>query len=311
MAKKRKTRNFKTEYIPVYISSVILILFVCLLVLVIGYEGKVKEEPTKSAPLASNEELAINKTESKCSEDELKDILNLANGVSGDYKIAYKETPFEKTEENESYWYSVNGIEKERFTEITIKGITEGIYVEVSNDYNKDVVTIRYSELNEQGEYSFASPNMDEKINFVVSIYADKYNCTGEVLRKVGFETKIYNFLSARTGCIMYPNYENCAEFVDKLITPSEFMAGYEKYAKNHKEYEKQAQANYINAFEGNVKVSASEIDGNTIKKNITNTNKVLKKLNDNKELILISIVIIGIGLLIVVLIMFIRRHRL
>lgn len=309
MVKVEKERKFKTEYIPVYISSTILILFICLLVLTINYEGHTEDNVTHPNTNNKNEELAITKTDSSCNKDELNELINLANKVSGEYASVVKEIPIEQTEDNKEYWESISGIEQERNTEITIKGLSEGIFAEVSNDYNDDIIIIRTTDLNEQGEYKFASPNMDEKINYVVSIFSDKYSCTGEILRKVSFETKIYNFLSTRLGCTMYPNYENCAEFVDEFITPSEFMTGYEKYTKKHKEYEKQAQANLINAF-GDVKITADEIDGNTIKK-LSKTDEALKKLNENKELIFIAVIIIGIGVLVVVLIRFIRRHRL
>lgn len=312
MVKVEKKRKFKTEYIPIYISSIILILFLCLLILTINYEGKSEDDVAFNKPNAVNEDLSITKTETTCSQEELNELLNLANGISGDYQTAFKEVPIEYTEEDALYYESLNGVEKYRYLEVTIKGLKEGIYIEISNDYNDDVITVRTSDLNEKGEFRFETPDMDVKTNFVVSIYADKYACAKEILRKVGFETKIYNSFSVRTGCIMYPNYENCAELVDELITPDEFLSGLEKYKKNHKEYEKQAQANLINAFSESAKFSADDIDDNgNIKESSSSIKKIAKKFDENKELIIISFIIIGIGVLIVVLIMFVRRNKL
>ena len=48
------------------------------------------------------------------------------------------------------------------------------------------------------------------------------------------------------TQGIMYPNYENCATFLDEEITPEDFMTGLDKYKETHKEQEKQAQAKLL-----------------------------------------------------------------
>ena len=88
-------------------------------------------------------------------------------------------------------------------------------------------------------------------------------------------------------------------------------MTGLDKYKETHKEQEKQAQANLISAFEGNIKVNAEDINGTKIDKKTGVMNKFVKKVSDNKDLIAIACVTIGLGVLVVVLIMFIRRHRL
>ena len=311
MVKIEKERKFKTEYIPVYISSIILVLFFALLILTINYEGKPVSDSGKTSTNAQNEELAITKTDSKCSQEQLSELLNLANGVSGDYELSSRDIPLELTPENAEYYKDHNGVKKYRFIEITLKGLKEGIYAQISNNFNNDVKIIKVTDLNEEGTYKYEAPNMERKITYTVDIFAEKYDCNGELIRKVSFETKVYNSFNQRTGCIMYPNYENCATFLDEEITPEDFMTGLDKYKETHKEQEKQAQANLISAFEGNIKVNAEDINGTKIDKKTGVMNKFVKKVSDNKDLIAIACVTIGLGVLVVVLIMFIRRHRL
>lgn len=74
MVKIEKERKFKTEYIPVVISSLILILFLILLFLTINYEGKI-EKDNKTSDDVINEELVITKTDSKCNQEELNEFL--------------------------------------------------------------------------------------------------------------------------------------------------------------------------------------------------------------------------------------------
>lgn len=312
MVKVEKERKFKTEYIPVYISSAILVLFICLLVLTINYEGNTEDTMLSSTTNAKNEELAITKTDSSCSQDELNELLNLANNVSGDYQATSKKVPVEKTEENTEYYEDVNGMEDYRYIEIIIKGLKEGVYAQITNNFNDDIVTIKTSDLNEQGEYRYEAPNMDQIVTYTVSIYADKYACSGEVIRKVGFDTKMYNTKSDMLACIMYPKYEGCNKLVDKAITIDEFNKGLEKFQKNNKNFKAEANANILNAFSNsNIYTADDVLDDINNRKPDSALDKVINKIKDNIELIIISISAIGIAILIVVLIMFIRRHRL
>lgn len=311
MVKVEKERRFKTEYIPVYLSSAILILFLCLLVLTISYEGKTKDNSTSSTSNATNEELAIIKNETKCSQDELNELLKLANSISGDYQAAVKKIPLERTEDNASYFDDVNGMESYRYIEIIIKGLKEGVYARITNNYNDDVITVKYTDLNEEGVYKYEAPNMDQIVTYTVDIFADKYSCAGEVLRKVGFDTKMYNTKSDMLACIMYPKYEGCTKFVDKEISYDEFNKGIEKYQKENKNYEAEANANILNAFSNSNIYTADSILNDMNNKKPKKSLKILEKIKDNLELIIIAASTIGIGILVVILIMFIRRHRL
>lgn len=312
MKKIEKERRFKTEYIPVYICSVILVLFICLIVLTINYEGKKSTNSLATPSNAVNEDLAITKTDSKCNQDELNELLNLANKVSGDYQAANKKVPIEKTEENIDYYEDLGGMVTYRYIEIIIKGIKEGIYAQITNNYNDDIITIRPSDLNEAGEYKYEAPTMDKVVTYTVNIYAEKYGCTGEIIRKVSFDTKIYNTKSDLLACIMYPNYDGCVKLVDKEISITDFYNDLEKYKKNVDKAEAVANANILNAFAQSEVFTADDLtneNGNN-KKN-TEYGKVINKLKDNLDLIVIAFSSIGIAVLVIILIMFVRRHKL
>ncbi|MCX4249039.1 MAG: hypothetical protein OSJ65_04685 [Bacilli bacterium] len=310
MVKIEKERKFKTEYIPVVISSLILILFLILLFLTINYEGNVGEY-NKTNDDVVNEELAITKTDSKCNQEELNELLNLASKVSGTYHTTSKEIPVEKTEENTEYIEDTGGVINYKFIEIIIKGIEEGIYVQITNNYNDDVKVIRQSDLDSNREYKYEAPNMNQKVTYTVDIYSDKYSCSKELLRKVSFDTKIYNTKSDMLACVMYPKYEGCTKLVDKAISFDEFNKGIEEYQKKNKDYQAEANANILNAFSKSDLVTADDIINNTVGKKESVISKTANKIKDNLDLIIIATIIIGIGVLVVILIMFIRRNRL
>ncbi len=310
MVKIEKERKFKTEYIPVVISSLILILFLILLFLTINYEGKI-EKDNKTSDDVINEELVITKTDSKCNQEELNELLNLASKVSGTYHATSKEIPVEKTEENTEYVEDTGGVINYKFIEIIIKGIEEGIYVQITNSFNDDVKVIKKSDLDPNREYKYEAPNMDQKVTYTVSIYSDKYSCSGELLRKVSFDTKIYNTKSDMLACVMYPKYEGCTKLVDKAISFDDFNKGLEDYQRKNKNYQAEANANILNAFSKSDLVTADDIINNTVGKKESVVSKTVNKIKDNLDLIIIATVIIGIGVLVVILIMFIRRNRL
>ena len=106
----------------------------------------------------------------------------------------------------------------------------------------------------------------------------------------------------------MYPGYENCAKFIDEKLKFDDFDKGMNKYQENHKEYETQANANLVNAFTGFEAIKKEDIkDGEYVK---SNSSKFTEKIKNNLDLIVIAVVIIGIGVLAVVLLIFLRRNR-
>lgn len=310
MMKIEKERKFKREYIPVIISGIILLLFFFLLVLTINYEGSEYSEEVQDSTNAINEDLALNKGDSKCSSEELTEMIASASKVSGNYQAARKKVPTTIAEEDEANpEYFADGFDY-NYIEIIISGITDNVYVEITNNFNDDKKTIHASDLNEKGEYRYEAPTMDQKVTYTVDIYANKYSCVGEIVRKVSFDTKIYNIYSDMLACVMYPNYDNCAKLVDKTLKFDDFDKGLTKYKESHKEYEAQANANYVNAFFESKLVTAEDVKADKIVSKKTGFKKVISKIKDNLDLIMIACITIGIGVLVVVLLIFIRRNR-
>ena len=310
--KIEKERKFKREYIPVVLAGLILLFFVILLFLTINYEPKAETSNNNDTNEVVNEDLAIDKEKSKCNTEELNEVINAANKISGTYSLQVKKVAIEDEENDNNLEYYTDGLQDYKYIEILIKGITDDVYVKINNSYNDEVKVIKASDLDENKEYKYEAPTMDERVSYTLEIYSNKYDCIDEVVRKVVFDTRIYNTYSSMLACLMYPNYSNCATFVNKPMTFEEFNSGLNEYREKHEEEEAQAQANVFNAFYNKEVITAEDIEKNEY---VSNKNKgvkkVIKKINENRDLILIALSIIGIGVLVVILLMFIRRNKL
>lgn len=310
--KIEKERKFKREYIPVVLAGLILLFFVILLFLTINYEPKVETSDNNDTNEVVNEDLAIDKEKSKCNTEELNEVINAANKISATYSAQSKKIPLDYDPNEEiTPEYFPDGTQKYNYLEILIKGITDDVYVKILNSYNDDVKVIKASDLDENKEYKYEAPTMDERVSYTVEIYSNKYSCVDEVVRKVAFDTRIYNIYSDMLACLMYPKYPNCATFVNKTLTFDEFNSGLDEYREKHKDEEPQAQANVINAFYEEDVVTAEDVEQNEIVSKNNSVKKVVRKINENKDLILIALSIIGIGVLVVILLIFIRRNKL
>ncbi|MCH5166600.1 MAG: hypothetical protein J1F35_01785 [Erysipelotrichales bacterium] len=308
MMKIEKEQKIKREYIPVVLAGLILILFATLLVLTINYEPDLTDEINDSE-IVENEDLALEKTESKCNTKELQEIVNSAAKISATYSAQEKTIPApeeiatDPNMEQDEFIY--------RYLELLIKGITDDIYIEITNNYNNDKKVIKPEEANKNGEYRYEAPTMDVLVTYTVSVYANKYDCAGEVVRKVVFDTRIYNSFKNMLACVMYPNYEKCTTFVTEQLSYDEFFNGLDNYIDKHKGTEDEATANIMNAFlEGNI-VTAEDIRADALVSNKKGIKKAFEKIKNNLEFIIIAGVIISIGGLVVVLLIFIRRNKL
>lgn len=315
MMKIEKEKKFKREYIPVILGSIILILFFVLLVLTINYDGNIKKEDLQETnAISETDDLAVDKTNSKCSQDVLNKLVNSANQVGAEYYVDEERIKVDPSEVDEYYYSTLDdGYETNKIIAISISGITDDVYVRITNSFDDTTWTIRSSDLNEDGKYIFKAVDMLTRVTYTVSIYSNNPDCQEELLRKTTFKTKIFNNFSLSMACVAYPKYENCVELVDKEIDAITFTKGYAEYEKNNDPNQEKANVSVIKAMAASE--GASDETLNNIEETITNQkskkeNAVLAKLNENKELIIISITIIAIGILIIVLLMFIRRNK-
>lgn len=315
MIKIEKERKFKREYIPVIIGCLILILFVVLLVLTINYEGNVEKENIGNDNIISEtDDLAIEKTDSKCSKDDFNNLMQTANKVGAVYYVDEKKTKIDPTEENEIYYETLeDGYEVDKIISIAISGIEDNIYAIVTNNFNDATITIKKENLNEDGKYIYEAVDIGTRVTYTVSIYSNNPNCSEELLRKTSFRTKIFNNFSLSMACVVYPNYKNCEELVDKEIDAITFTKGYDEYQKNNDPNQEKANIGVIKAIaahDGADEETLEKIENNIKGEKSKKENVIITKLEENKELIIISAVIIAIGILIIILLMFIRRNK-
>lgn len=315
MMKIEKERRFKREYIPVILGCLILILFFVLLVLTINYDGNIeKEKITNNNAISETDDLAINKTDSKCSQEELNKLMGNANKVGAEYYVDEKRYKVELNEETKGFYDTLDdGYATDKIISISISGITDDIYAVITNDFNEATITVRKENLNEEGRYIFESVDASKRVTYTVSIYSNNSNCAEELLRKTAFKTKIFNNFSLSMACVVYPNYENCVELVDKEIDAVTFTKGYEEYQQKNDPNQEKANITIVKAMaarEGADEKKLEEIEETIKGEKNKKENAIVAKLNENKELIIISAVIIAIGILIVILLMFIRRNK-
>lgn len=248
MKKYKEHKKFKREYIPVIIAFLILIGLVTSLVLVIknkktDFEVKIDEK------IEDTDEIAVDTKNTKCN-NELSDKLKAsAKNVNISY-MAKKmvagtgiDLDTEGMPEVDLYDYGF---------EITIKGISEDVYVVVKNDYSTDVFTYHYSDT-ENGTKVFQSFANDDSVTFTFEIKSENENCKDEVYRKVSLTTPIYNGYSEMEFCKGKDDLDICKQFTVDKITNDDFVKGLENYNnKNNNTKDNTDENNKTNIFKEN-----------------------------------------------------------
>lgn len=228
---KRK-REFKREYVPVVIASILLVLLVIALIFAIFYD---KEDFDINVPEENGmlNEILVDTSESLCDSKTIQKLYNQANDVKVTYKPVKKVTSTgvdldtNEDVEVESYVY-----------EVTISNITEDIYLIIKNDniYFKDIVkTIKYADT-KKGKYVFTTDYTELLVTYEVSVYSAEKSCKDELYRKFTFITPIYNRFYDMYTCVSYPDFKWCQQFITEDV-PSyqEFQTELKKYAKSER----------------------------------------------------------------------------
>ncbi len=304
--KIQKEKKFKSEYIPIVIGVIILILFIALLVVTIAYEGNIEKEDVSSETYGENKDILVDNSDSKCSTSDLKEITSIANKVSAeyDYKYLIEDIPEEEKanySEEELEDYFPTGQWTVIRKEITVNDIGDNIQIVITNDKDDKEIKIT-SKDTEDGKYSFYDEYLYEKVTYYVSIYSNTDDCQEELVRKTSFETLIYNYWYGTLSCLTYSGYENCSKVVEEEIEPDEFLTKLEEYKNLNKEETEKAEEQAMQAMY--VRQDVEEIRKQEEEEESSNDNSRMK-------LIIISAIIISIGILIIILLMFLRRKRL
>ena len=106
------------------------------------------------------------------------------------------------------------------YVDIYIKGfninlinVTKDIYVKVTNNKDNNEHVFKNDGQND-GIYTFQTKKSDEMVTYTIEIYANKYDCAGELIRKYTMITPMYNSYSEFQTCKDNPEFYYCQEFI-------------------------------------------------------------------------------------------------
>lgn len=100
------------------------------------------------------------------------------------------------------------------YIQVNFLNLTENMYVEVSNDYNKDVKIINYSDTN-NGTITFDWSEIYDLVTFTFQVYAsDNTGCKGSKLKKITLALPRYNDYSTYGMCNNLPDFYLCQKYV-------------------------------------------------------------------------------------------------
>ena len=170
-----------------------------------------------------------------CSGEEQININREVANVKVTYEITQEKRMIKSVE-------SVDNSEKEYLfdiIQIDILNITDNLYFEVTNDYEKESnkkTKKYYAKDAKDGIISFISPSTDDIINYQIKVYtSNKTSCSGELQRTIKYKQPKFNYLSNYAICNEIPDYYLCKPYIDfeEDISVLDFMD------KAQKEYEK------------------------------------------------------------------------
>lgn len=168
--------------------------------------------------------------ESSCSYSEQAELNNIAANVKTTYETVKVKTgtiiDVDASNEFETVYMDLI----ESGFDIYVLNVTEDIYVKVSNDKNDEVYTFRNSDT-DGGVAKFQTTKTDEMVTYTIEIYANKYDCTGEIIRKYTMMTPMFNRYSELQVCADNPDFYYCQEFI------STETISYESFYKKLNEY--------------------------------------------------------------------------
>lgn len=97
--------------------------------------------------------------------------------------------------ENVSYQLFNISSNEESKVEILVYGLTEDMYLLVSEDYDDESVTYNYSDTDE-GKITITSKSISSKINYTFKVYSTDKTCSTSAIKAFNVTTPRYNFVS-------------------------------------------------------------------------------------------------------------------
>ena len=103
---------------------------------------------------------------------------------------------------------------KTDYIQVNILNLTENMYVEITNDYNDDIVVYHYSDT-QNGNISFDWNDVGTLITYTIKVYASSSTgCEGSVLKTLYQALPRYNDYSTYDICKNIPDYYLCQRYV-------------------------------------------------------------------------------------------------
>jgi hypothetical protein len=145
-----------------------------------------------------------------------------------------------------STYYNTEGVDSpvyKTYFEMNLTNLTEEMYVEVENDFNKIVITNKDTNFEkgiifENGILKFNWEDVDRIVKFHYTIYATSSSCAGEKLSEGYYTTPKYNYLSEAGICKGIEDYKYCSRFIQEDIDYGDQFDNISRYKESLEEEE-------------------------------------------------------------------------
>lgn len=172
----------------------------------------------------------IVEAESSCSYSELAELNDIAANVKTTYEPVSIKTGTAIDVDNSTIDNIVYVDAYVKGFYINVLNVTEDIYVKISNDKDNGVLTFKNADT-DGGLAKFQTTKSNEIVTYTIEVYANKYDCTGELIRKYTMITPMYNTYSELQVCSENSDFYYCQEFIStENISLDAFYKNLEKY---------------------------------------------------------------------------------
>lgn len=291
-------KKFKREYTPVVIAVIILIALIGALIATLLYKGEYLDETPQSDEFIQ-EEMVIDNKNSKCNSKELDELFKRARKVELETKMIkiFLETVPDLATENEFVDIYADVLE------VTLKNVTDDIYIKVTNNKNDNVQTLKKKDFKD-GVVKFNTEYTTEVITYTIEVHANKYDCVDEIVRKFTVLTPIYNNYSNMGQCNDYPEFRYCQEFLtEDMISLGQFRKELAIYIKELESGKKTTKKRV-----GSKTTTTNKIENGTT--SATTVDSKEEKKNNNIIYIIIGVIALGVVAIITTILVKKRRSR-
>ncbi len=153
---------------------------------------------------------------STCGYDEQVELSNVASTIQANYEVksvvlngdmeVVDGIPLEEARKEDSEYF------EGKLMSVYITNITDKVYIQITNDKGMNK-TYQYSDTN-NGTIIFDGGDMNQIINYNITVLSNHRNCYGEVLRKISLTTPMVNYRAYSYLCQPIPNFEYCREYI-------------------------------------------------------------------------------------------------